>query len=150
MAEMEVEDNNELAIGAYEAAFCMDAAVTFVYEMCENIIDRLRYAGTYCDDGLAVDELVHSEFFQFTAELWKPPGNNEVPTKEETQEEEEMLDGEWKKWEERVTVILKQHFPYLDMKMHWEGKNLRFLVYNKENKTIKYVNKESCHRRAVF
>eukprot|EP00957_Ditylum_brightwellii_P172959 13168090-Ditylum_brightwellii.AAC.1 len=77
---MENEDNNGLAIGAHEAAFCVDAGATFVYEMCKNIIDRLKYAG--------------GEFFQFTAELWKPPGNKRVPTKEETKEEREILNEE--------------------------------------------------------
>eukprot|EP00957_Ditylum_brightwellii_P043923 3332230-Ditylum_brightwellii.AAC.1 len=76
--EMEDEDNNGLAIGAYEASCCMDAAAAFVFKMCKNIIDRLRYA-----------------------ELWEPPGIDGVPTMEETQEEEEeeeMLYEEWKKW----------------------------------------------------
>eukprot|EP00957_Ditylum_brightwellii_P179507 13675312-Ditylum_brightwellii.AAC.1 len=34
--------------------------------------------------------------------------------------------------------------------MSWKNNNLHFLVYSKENQTIKYVNKESCHRTLVF
>eukprot|EP00957_Ditylum_brightwellii_P089655 6827645-Ditylum_brightwellii.AAC.1 len=48
------EDNNGLAIGAFEAAFCADTSATYVYEMCESVIEKLRYAGTYRDDGLAI------------------------------------------------------------------------------------------------
>eukprot|EP00957_Ditylum_brightwellii_P150809 11482776-Ditylum_brightwellii.AAC.1 len=87
------DDDNGLAIGAYEAAFCADAGATFVYEICENILDQMKYAGTYQDDGLTifegrnttnetirwlrnfqlkVNEVVRGTFFQFTAEVWNP------------------------------------------------------------------------------
>eukprot|EP00957_Ditylum_brightwellii_P014199 1069460-Ditylum_brightwellii.AAC.1 len=87
------KDDNGLAIGAYEAAFCVDAGATFVYEMCENILDQMKYTGTYWDDGLTifeglkttnetirwlhnfqlkVNEVVRGTFFQFTAEVWNP------------------------------------------------------------------------------
>eukprot|EP00957_Ditylum_brightwellii_P104879 7993289-Ditylum_brightwellii.AAC.1 len=32
----------------------------------------------------------------------------------------ELLPKEWTKWEERVTVMEENEFPYLDMKMYWE------------------------------
>eukprot|EP00957_Ditylum_brightwellii_P048558 3684797-Ditylum_brightwellii.AAC.1 len=48
------DDDNGLAIGAYKAAFCADAGATFVYEMCKNILDQMKYAGTYQDDGLTM------------------------------------------------------------------------------------------------
>eukprot|EP00957_Ditylum_brightwellii_P156679 11925546-Ditylum_brightwellii.AAC.1 len=50
------EDDNGLAIGAFKVAFCMDTCATFEYEMCENIIGELKYAGTYQDDGLSIFE----------------------------------------------------------------------------------------------
>eukprot|EP00957_Ditylum_brightwellii_P158441 12059390-Ditylum_brightwellii.AAC.1 len=36
------------------------------------------------------------------------------------------------------------------MQTSWKNNNLQFLVYSKENQTIKYVNKESYHRTSVF
>eukprot|EP00957_Ditylum_brightwellii_P190166 14475606-Ditylum_brightwellii.AAC.1 len=57
---------------------------------------------------------------------------------------------EWDKWEEKVTVVSKEVFPYLDMKMYWDNVNLWFAVYNKENQRIKYVNRERCHCALVF
>eukprot|EP00957_Ditylum_brightwellii_P052546 3984449-Ditylum_brightwellii.AAC.1 len=36
------EDNNELAIGAYESAFCTDISAT--YKMCNKIVTKLKYA----------------------------------------------------------------------------------------------------------
>ena len=36
------------------------------------------------------------------------------------------------------------------MQVSWKSDYLHFLVYSKENQTIKYVNKESCHRQSVF
>eukprot|EP00957_Ditylum_brightwellii_P116184 8862354-Ditylum_brightwellii.AAC.1 len=52
--EQSNEDNNELAIVAFEAAFCPDTSATCVYEMCETIIEKLKYTGSYQDDGLAI------------------------------------------------------------------------------------------------
>eukprot|EP00957_Ditylum_brightwellii_P169363 12890705-Ditylum_brightwellii.AAC.1 len=48
------EDGNGLVIGAFKAAFCVDTGTTFVYEIRENIIGKLKYAGTYQDDGLTI------------------------------------------------------------------------------------------------
>eukprot|EP00957_Ditylum_brightwellii_P186047 14165037-Ditylum_brightwellii.AAC.1 len=52
--EQNDEDNNGLVIGAFEAAFCADTSATYIYEMCETIIKKLKYAGSYQDDGLAI------------------------------------------------------------------------------------------------
>eukprot|EP00957_Ditylum_brightwellii_P000584 45073-Ditylum_brightwellii.AAC.1 len=52
--EQHDEDNNRLAIGAFGVAFCADTGATYVYEMCEMIIKKLKYAGSYRDDGLAI------------------------------------------------------------------------------------------------
>eukprot|EP00957_Ditylum_brightwellii_P127516 9724571-Ditylum_brightwellii.AAC.1 len=57
---------------------------------------------------------------------------------------------EWDKWEEKVTMVRKEAFPYLDMKLYWDKQDLHLAVYNKENQCIKYVNKESCHCASVF
>eukprot|EP00957_Ditylum_brightwellii_P003825 290534-Ditylum_brightwellii.AAC.1 len=48
------KNNNGLAIAAFESAFCADVGATCVYEMCENVIKKLLYVGTYCDDGLMI------------------------------------------------------------------------------------------------
>eukprot|EP00957_Ditylum_brightwellii_P043038 3260541-Ditylum_brightwellii.AAC.1 len=45
------EDENGLAIGGYESAFCADVGTTYVYEMNENILNKLQFAGTYQDNG---------------------------------------------------------------------------------------------------
>eukprot|EP00957_Ditylum_brightwellii_P065229 4947092-Ditylum_brightwellii.AAC.1 len=71
--------------------------------MNENILNKLRYAGTYQDNGLTifrerlshkqaihwlhhfqlqVNKLVGGEFFQLTAEIWNPPLDNNSPTLE--------------------------------------------------------------------
>eukprot|EP00957_Ditylum_brightwellii_P060969 4628435-Ditylum_brightwellii.AAC.1 len=83
------EDENGISIGAFKAAFCTDVGATYAYEMSEQIFNKLRYTGSYRDDGLAifkhhmstqqaihwlrrfqlqVDKLVGGSFFQFTAE----------------------------------------------------------------------------------
>eukprot|EP00957_Ditylum_brightwellii_P131705 10045314-Ditylum_brightwellii.AAC.1 len=89
--EETIDDDNGLAIGAYEVAFCTDTGATFVYEMCKNILGKMKYAGTYWDDGLTifegwkttkeaiqwvcdfqlqVNEVVGGTFCQFTMEVW--------------------------------------------------------------------------------
>eukprot|EP00957_Ditylum_brightwellii_P059405 4510422-Ditylum_brightwellii.AAC.1 len=50
------DDNNGLAIGAFEAAFCAAASATNVYEMRKNIIGQLKYTRIYRDDGLTIFE----------------------------------------------------------------------------------------------
>eukprot|EP00957_Ditylum_brightwellii_P192812 14680801-Ditylum_brightwellii.AAC.1 len=52
--EQNDEDNNGLAIGAFKVAFCADTSATYVYEMCETIIKKFKYAGSYKDDGIAI------------------------------------------------------------------------------------------------
>eukprot|EP00957_Ditylum_brightwellii_P131006 9993053-Ditylum_brightwellii.AAC.1 len=51
---IEDEDNNGLAIGAFKAAFCVGMGATYVYEMYEEIIEKLKYAGTYHGNGLTI------------------------------------------------------------------------------------------------
>eukprot|EP00957_Ditylum_brightwellii_P065958 5002050-Ditylum_brightwellii.AAC.1 len=154
------EDNNELVISAYESAFCADISGTYTYEMCDKIFAKLRYSGLYQDDGLAIfegnktlrqtitwlrdfqigmNEVVSGDFLQFTAELWSPTGEDDDPLDE--MESNEMMEptipeDEWDKWEEKLTVVRKEEFPYLDMKLYWDKQELRFAVYNKENQRI--------------
>ena len=134
--EEQNEDENGLAIGAYEAAFCADVSAAYIYEKSEKLLKKLRYAGSYRNDGLAifnhrlstkqaihwlrrfqlqVDKLVGGSFFQFTAEVWNPPGNNESPTYLDTIDEETMSEEEWSKWKKKVKVVTEEAFPYLDM-----------------------------------
>eukprot|EP00957_Ditylum_brightwellii_P141614 10788506-Ditylum_brightwellii.AAC.1 len=148
----------------------MDIRATYTYEMCDEIFAKLKYARLYQDNGLAIFEgkktqhqtitwlrdfqihvnaVVGGDFLQFTAELWSPPGEDEDPLNE--MESSEMMEPaipeeEWDKWEEKVMVVRKEEFPYLNMKLYWSKQELRFAVYNKENQRIKYVNRESCHR----
>eukprot|EP00957_Ditylum_brightwellii_P186639 14210089-Ditylum_brightwellii.AAC.1 len=48
------KNENKSAIRAYEAAFCADVGATYVYEMNENILNKLCFAGSYCNDGLII------------------------------------------------------------------------------------------------
>eukprot|EP00957_Ditylum_brightwellii_P195707 14910985-Ditylum_brightwellii.AAC.2 len=64
--------------------------------------------------------------------------------------EQAISEEEWERWEKKVTVVSKEAFPYLDMKMYWDNKDLQFAVCNKENQRINYVNQESCHCGSVF
>eukprot|EP00957_Ditylum_brightwellii_P127120 9692066-Ditylum_brightwellii.AAC.1 len=128
--------------------------------MSEQIFNKLRYAGSYHDDGLTifkhrmstrqaihwlrrfqlqVDKLVGGSFFQFTAEVWNPPGDNESPTCPDTSDEL-LPDGEWNQWKKKVKVVTKEAFPYLDMQLMWRNDDLSFGVYHEKNQTIKYVN----------
>eukprot|EP00957_Ditylum_brightwellii_P159904 12171474-Ditylum_brightwellii.AAC.1 len=113
------DDDNGLAIGAYEAAFCADTGATFVYEMCKTILGKMKYAGTYQDDGLTifegwktieeairwlrdfqlqVNKVVRGTFFQFTVEVWNPQKTQQLPTVDE-----EIPKEEWQFWAEKVT-----------------------------------------------
>eukprot|EP00957_Ditylum_brightwellii_P114243 8710147-Ditylum_brightwellii.AAC.1 len=35
---------------------------------------------------------------------------------------------EWDMWEEKVTMVRKEAFPYLDMKLYWDKQDLHFTV----------------------
>eukprot|EP00957_Ditylum_brightwellii_P106747 8143901-Ditylum_brightwellii.AAC.1 len=110
------EDGNGLAIGVFEVPFCANMRATYIYEICEEIISKLKYAGTYQDDGLMifqghrsiketiswlcifqlqVDEVVGGSFFQFTAELWNPPGYVEISTFKEEENNLGILTYKW-------------------------------------------------------
>eukprot|EP00957_Ditylum_brightwellii_P096705 7365191-Ditylum_brightwellii.AAC.1 len=131
------DDDNGLAIGAYEAAFCADTGATF--KTTEEVI---RWV---CNFQLQVNKVVGGTFFQFTAEVWNPQKTQQLPTVDE-----EIPTEEWNFWAEKFTIIDDNSFPYLDMQLSWKQDNLCFLVYIKENQTIKYVRKESCHCQSVF
>ena len=71
-----------------------------------------------------------NQHLQFTAEKWTKEENSPTPEKEE-----------------RVQIVTNNKFPFLDMKMSWspEG-DLKFGVFRKNGKQLKYVGKESTHR----
>eukprot|EP00957_Ditylum_brightwellii_P034089 2583069-Ditylum_brightwellii.AAC.1 len=107
--------------------------------MCENIIGRLRYAGTYHDDGLTiiegwktrqeaikwvrnfqlqVDEVVRGTFFQFTVEVWNPLETEKLPIIDE-----DISADEWSFWAKKVTVTKDNTFPYLNMQLSWKNED---------------------------
>eukprot|EP00957_Ditylum_brightwellii_P143633 10943434-Ditylum_brightwellii.AAC.1 len=114
---------------------------TSIYELCEEIIEKLKYTGTYqyyvlmifwdhrsikqtiswlCNFQLKVGEVVGGSFFQFTAELWKLPGDVKIPIVKEEKEIEGVLVDKWAQWTEQVMVVMEKEFLYLDMKMSWK------------------------------
>eukprot|EP00957_Ditylum_brightwellii_P118966 9073594-Ditylum_brightwellii.AAC.1 len=122
--------------------------------MCETIIEKLKYAGSYQDNGLAIfderktvqqtvtwlhdfqllaDEVVGGTYFQFTTKVWKPLEASNKPTSADELESDKMLLGEWERWREKAKVIEENAFPYLDMQLSWQRDNLHFSVYSKEN-----------------
>eukprot|EP00957_Ditylum_brightwellii_P210777 15365384-Ditylum_brightwellii.AAC.2 len=48
------EDENGLAIGAYEEAFCANVGATNIYKMKRRIFNKLLFVGTYHDNGLTI------------------------------------------------------------------------------------------------
>eukprot|EP00957_Ditylum_brightwellii_P149309 11371323-Ditylum_brightwellii.AAC.1 len=135
--EMETnEDNNGLAIGAFGSAFCADISATYTYEMCKNIFTKLRHAGLYRDDSLSIFEGKRTSLLNCG-----PPSDTNANL--DGREVDEMVETaipkeEWEKWEEKVTMVNKEAFPYLDIKMYWEDMDLQIAVYSKENQRIKY------------
>eukprot|EP00957_Ditylum_brightwellii_P131096 9999861-Ditylum_brightwellii.AAC.1 len=91
------EDDNELAIGAYELAFYADISATYTYKMRKEIFAKLMYAGLYQDDGLAI----------FEAELWSPlsdTSTNPDMMEADEMDETQIPENERDKWEEKVMV----------------------------------------------
>eukprot|EP00957_Ditylum_brightwellii_P179909 13704682-Ditylum_brightwellii.AAC.1 len=91
--------------------------------MCEAIVKKLKYTGSYYDDGLAifngqsmvkqtvtwlcdfqleVDEVVGGTYFQFTAKVWTSLKASEEPSSNEELKGEEMLPDKWERWREKV------------------------------------------------
>ena len=70
-----------------------------------------------------------NQHLKFTAEIWTDGKNPRTPEKED-----------------RVQIVAKDEFPFLDMKMVWspEG-DLQFGVFIKKGQQLKYVGKESTH-----
>eukprot|EP00957_Ditylum_brightwellii_P141554 10784152-Ditylum_brightwellii.AAC.1 len=48
------EDDNGLAIGSFEAAFCTDLCATYIFEMQERCFFHIKFKGIYRDDGLVI------------------------------------------------------------------------------------------------
>eukprot|EP00957_Ditylum_brightwellii_P014467 1089421-Ditylum_brightwellii.AAC.1 len=120
------------------------------YYNYKGVVEEESKTNNEDNNGL-VDKVAEGKFFQFTAEVWKPLAASNLPTVEEEEEDlGELLPEEWAKWEELVTVVEENEFPYLNMKMYWENKTLQLAMYNKENQMIQYVSKDSCHQPSVF
>eukprot|EP00957_Ditylum_brightwellii_P046459 3526279-Ditylum_brightwellii.AAC.1 len=128
--EQNDEDNNGLAIGAFEAAFCTDMMGSYQDDELAIFDERrtVKQTVTWLHDfRLLVNEVVGGTYFQFTAEVWKPLEASEEPTLADELENDKMLPEEWKSWREKVKVIKKDAFPYFDMQMSWKNNNLHFL-----------------------
>eukprot|EP00957_Ditylum_brightwellii_P134113 10224615-Ditylum_brightwellii.AAC.1 len=52
--ETEDKDENGSVVGALDAEYYVNVETTYFYEMYEEIIDKLIYAGTYRDDRLTI------------------------------------------------------------------------------------------------
>ena len=79
-----------------------------------------------------VNDLLDTERLQFTAEVWGKEKENGMK-------------------HEKVKVIKKDTFPFLDIEMSLSKKNkLLFGVHLKENQALKYLNTDSQHTRATF
>eukprot|EP00957_Ditylum_brightwellii_P046080 3496034-Ditylum_brightwellii.AAC.1 len=95
------KDNNSLAIGSFEAAFCMELCATYIFEMQERCLHHKKFKGIYRDNDLViflgeitqtdlaewlkgfqrkVDNLVEGSFFNFTAKIWAPDEEVEEET----------------------------------------------------------------------
>eukprot|EP00957_Ditylum_brightwellii_P052720 3996623-Ditylum_brightwellii.AAC.1 len=157
------EDDNGLAIGSFEAAFCVDLCATYIFEMKERCFHHTKFKGIYQDEGLViflgkltqldsakwlkkfqnkVDVLGRGDFFNFTTEIW---------TLGKEEEEEEVITNQIEqKWLDRVKIVSNHAFPFLGMQMEWKDAMLTFSVYAKPNHTIKYVGNMSYHCHAGF
>ena len=64
----------------------------------------------------AINEFTGSEHLQFTVEIWNPDAvNGPKPSTK------------------MVTICDKKQFPYLDMELYWQQKELKFRVQTKEH-----------------
>ena len=79
------------------------------------------------DFQLQVNEVVGGTFFQFRAEVWNPLETEKLPTIDE-----DIPAKEWEFCVEKVTVINKNSFPYLDMQLSRKGEELNFQYTAKE------------------
>eukprot|EP00957_Ditylum_brightwellii_P044057 3343282-Ditylum_brightwellii.AAC.1 len=53
---------------------------------------------------------------------------------------ETLIPGEeQEKWEEKVAVVSKKYFPYLDMNTYWDNNNLHFAQLKKKIQTQGYL-----------
>ena len=147
---VEKKKEQGLAIGGYESELLADLVASYLFEKAKAHFHPEIYHGIYRDDGLVVfkgrksvkeikywldefqqtvDKAAGNQHLQFTAEIWKPDENPPPQAKED-----------------RVQIVTKDEFPFLDMKMRWtpEGE-VHFGVLRKAGHQLKYVGKESTH-----
>ena len=121
----------------YESAFLADLVASYLFEKASPIFRPTIYHGIYRDDGLVVFKgkketseikdwlekfqqtvnlAARNQHLKFTVEIWTDGANPPTPEKED-----------------RVQIVAKDEFPFLDMKMSWsqEG-DLQFGVFRKK------------------
>ena len=77
-----------------------------------------------------VNTICNNTELNFTCDLWDPKS---------LQKTDELLD---------ITINSEEHFPYLDLEMFWNlNDNLQFLVHQRKNQQLKYLNASSNHTR---
>ena len=139
-----------LAIGGYESAFLADLVASYLFEKATPIFRPTIYHGIYRDDGLVffkgkkkaseikdwlekfqqtVNLAAGNQHLKSTKEIWTDRAKPPTPEKED-----------------RVQIVTKDEFPFLDMKMSWSPEGgLQFGVFRKKGQQLKYVGKESTH-----
>ena len=50
----------------------------------------------------------------------------------------------------KISINNDNCFLFLNIKMLWENKKIKYEVFTKKNQRIKYMSKESTHRKTVF
>ena len=147
-------DKKGLTIGGYESAFLADLVAAFILENSQDLFENSIYSKIYRDDGIKVDlgiqttdeicdwleifqtrvnEVTGSDSLKFTMEIWNP----DSPPDEKPRNE-------------RVTIVRKEAFPYLDLEMYWREDELKFRVHLIPSQVLKYLNEGSAHINACF
>ena len=114
------KEEQGLVIGRYESAFLANLVASYLFEKAKLHFHPTIYHGIYRDDGLVVfkgkksvkeiknwldefqktvDKAAGNQHLQFTTEIWKPNENPPPQAKED-----------------RVQIVTKDKFPFLDMK----------------------------------
>eukprot|EP00957_Ditylum_brightwellii_P212214 15367090-Ditylum_brightwellii.AAC.1 len=106
-------DNFALTIGIYEVAFCTDLSISYAFKVHEIYFCKSLYRGIYCNDGMLVfcgrcvrkeicqclkkfqvnaNALVGKSYFEFTMEMWNPPGRFQLqyPAGEEEDKDDDI------------------------------------------------------------
>ena len=130
-----------LTIGGYESAWLADLVAAWILEKTESLFRRTSdFHGIYRDYGvvifknkwnvkqidywirtfqLKVNDLCGDEDLQFTISIWDPD-NREII-----------------KYNDYIEIYGKDHFPFLDLDVHWNFvKKIKFKVHMKKIKNL--------------